>query len=55
MRIAEFVAPAKKSMYTDPFTLPPQMVRGPPNSRPTIVWRTVAPSCPGPVAAATTG
>ena len=55
MRIAEFVAPAKKSMYTVPLTLPPQIARGPPNSRPMMVWRTVAPECPGPVGAATTG
>jgi len=51
MRIVEFVPPAKKSMYTDPFTLPPQIALGPPNSRPTMVWRTVAPECPAPVAA----
>ena len=55
MRMAELVAPAKKSMYTDPVTLPPQMARGPVNSRPRMVWRTVAPSWPGPVGAATTG
>src|SRR4051812_48083162 len=55
MRMAWLFAPAKKSIYTEPWTLPPPRAVGPRNSRPRTVWRTVAPDARGPGAEAVAG